>query len=975
MVDTPSVRGDSGSGSAPVVAAGPDAVYERVAVVCVDGAWMREQRERREPDEAVPGPTRAPSPARADGVLDRLLGGGRLERDVVGLVTAAGGGLSVADLAELTEAGVAAVERVVSAAEGVLTRRAGRWAGERQVVVFTHDWLRAGARQRLGDDRLAAYRERLCAWARTYQAGGGRGPWPADTPEFLLAGYPRMLAEAGDVDRVVELALDDARRDRLCDTPGGYELAVAELRQCQKLLLRPGSEETDLRSLALLSYHHFHLVSRGQTPTSLPGLWILLGRRHVAEARVGRITHLWARAEALAGMAEAAAAVGDVEHARRLAADAERAACAVTEPHLRGAASAHAAEAFAVAGDTESAHRLAADAETFARRISRPIRQAQVLATVARTTAAAGDAARVHDLVTEAERIARRDLPYQRALVLAEVTEAVAAVGDERARRLATEVEQIARGLARSDPEGTMLAVASLAFAAVGEPERAERLADAVPARQGPGLAHVARVLAAGGEFARAERVARRSADPAWQVAGIAAVARAAATAGDLERARRLAAEAVRIDRRFTDVRWLDPMLATVARAFTEAGDLARAEQTARSVIDPLSRTKALLSVAEGVARAAAEGAVPGASERAWRLTVDAERAARGIDEWDSRARMLIRVAEALARRGDLERAERVARDDLPSRLPQALSAVAMAVATDRPEDARRLATDAARKVRGGEPLGLLACGELRAVARVLVATGDEAGARRLLVDTEQAVRDRDQSWLTDVVDAAAAAGMCEYADRVARSITDPDRQMYRFNALVTAAGAAAAAGDGERARRLLADAERIARRPDEHHPGPLVATAEAWAAAGEPGHADRVAHGITDPDRQVEALLRIAEAAAAAGDGGEAVWRWFSTSELIARRFAGAAERESFMDKLLHALVRAGRYRAAERFAERAGLSTRRWFRLLGEMMVAEYWIAGDALAMLVLLSPEQAVRIVDALLAVTSREKPAVP
>ncbi len=99
--------------------------------------------------------------------LKRLLNGPPIERDLLGLVTAAGGGLSAADLAELV--GVETIE-----VEDQLHSVSGRTFAARQsrfqpgsgpaVFVLGHEELQVKAAQRLGAARIADYRRRLHDW-------------------------------------------------------------------------------------------------------------------------------------------------------------------------------------------------------------------------------------------------------------------------------------------------------------------------------------------------------------------------------------------------------------------------------------------------------------------------------------------------------------------------------------------------------------------------------------------------------------------------------------------------------------------------------------------------------------------------------------------------------------------------------------------------------------------------------------------
>src|SRR2546430_2375535 len=66
---------------------------------------------------------------------------------------------------------------------------------------------------------------RLQAGPAGSRARGG----PAGTPPSLLRACPRLLADAGDLDRLVALATDPARHHRMLDATGGDAAAIAEI--------------------------------------------------------------------------------------------------------------------------------------------------------------------------------------------------------------------------------------------------------------------------------------------------------------------------------------------------------------------------------------------------------------------------------------------------------------------------------------------------------------------------------------------------------------------------------------------------------------------------------------------------------------------------------------------------------------------------------------------------------------------------
>jgi hypothetical protein len=113
--------------------------------------------------------------------LQRLLRGNQAEQDVLGLLTAARGGLSPRDLADLTGAPLWQVEEVLRTVAGrTLQGRPSLLdpASRPEVYLLGHEELYVSATDYLGD-RLPGYRERLHSWA----AGWRVREWPAKTPE------------------------------------------------------------------------------------------------------------------------------------------------------------------------------------------------------------------------------------------------------------------------------------------------------------------------------------------------------------------------------------------------------------------------------------------------------------------------------------------------------------------------------------------------------------------------------------------------------------------------------------------------------------------------------------------------------------------------------------------------------------------------------------------------------------------------
>jgi hypothetical protein len=545
--------------------------------------------------------------------LKRLLKGSLVEQDLLGLLAAARGGLSGADLHELTGAGLVAIEDVLHTVAGrTFTRRVAQWAGGTapEVYLLGHEELHNAACRFLGEERLAGNRDRIHVWAKRYRApDDGRPPWPRATPEYLLRGYTRMLATIGDIPRLVALATDRARHDRMLDLSGGDHAALEEITTAEDLIL--AGPNPDLEAMALLSIHRNALADRNANiPTQLPAVWATLGQPARAEALARSITDPDWQAEVLVAVAQAVAAAGD--HTR-----AEATARSITDPYRRARALVAVAQAVAAAGDHDRARQLASAAEATARSITDPYWQAEVLVAVAQAAAVAGD----HD---RAEALARSITdPYWRARALVAVAQALAVAGDH------DRAEAIARSITDPDTQAEVLVAVTQAVAAAGDHTRARQLASA------------------------AEATARSISNPDWQAEGLVAVTQAAAAAGDHTRARQLASAAEAIARSITDPDRQARALVAVTQAAAAAGDHDRAEAIARSITDPDRQAEVLVAVTQAAAAA-------GDHTRARQLASAAEATARSITNPDRQARALVAVTQAVAAAGDHDRARRL---------------------------------------------------------------------------------------------------------------------------------------------------------------------------------------------------------------------------------------------------------------------------------------------------------------------------
>lgn len=266
----------------------------------------------------------APSPAASAAKyamkqdLDRLLAADAgVAKDVLGLLVAARSGLSRRDLAELL--GGARISEVLNSVESrAFSRRHARWRPETapEVYLLGHQGLYAEAVDRLGEEAVRAYGEQIVNWAGTYRAKG----WTPETPQFLLHGYPRLLQETGQLDRMVECVTDLSRQYRIIAVTGGEEAVQVEVAEAYAVIC--ASPEPDVVSLIKLTLHSDDLRDRNaRTPARLPALWARMGEFDRAEALARSISSENRRSEAVGELVAVMAQAGLTDRADRLVAE------------------------------------------------------------------------------------------------------------------------------------------------------------------------------------------------------------------------------------------------------------------------------------------------------------------------------------------------------------------------------------------------------------------------------------------------------------------------------------------------------------------------------------------------------------------------------------------------------------------------------------------------------------------------------
>jgi tetratricopeptide (TPR) repeat protein len=660
----------------------------------------------------------------AERELKRLLHATTAEQDLLGLLAAAGGGLSAVDLAELTGGSVWEVrDRLTTVTGRSFSYRASRFrpGTAPEVYLLGHEELQLTALAMLGPARLAGYRERLHDWAARHRSNR----WPADTPEYLLSGYFRMLHATGDLARMVVYATDRDRQNRMLNLTGGDAIALSDIGTTYDVIA--AHDRPDLCALVRLTIHRDHLTNRNSDlPDLLPAAWARLGHADRAESIARSIVAPAKRIKVLTSMATA---TDDRDRAARLLDEAELIAHTLDEREQADALE-RTVRALAATGAVDRA-------ESVADTITDDDSRALALAQVARVAMRTGDVDRAEriigrlppsadvlkpvaeaDEVDHAERIARTiTQPRWRRLALVRTAEAAAQAGDvDRAERMARDPEL---GPLRAEA----LARVAYAVAAAGDPERASTLLD------------------------DAMRFTRAISEPRDLEDALGSVAQSLARAGDVDRAERIVHT---IDH--TDPTRRTDTLTRVATAAAEAGAVDHAERIARTITQPGSLAAALTSLAGAVTE-------PG---RATRLLDDAERSARTGTVRHTSWQAVARVAGKIAETGDLDRAEHIAHT----------------IATDQWQAAAlawtaRAAAEAGDTERAERIIDTITDDDWREEARAVeapartVSSADLDRLERLVM-----ARPSDSYGLLRFVETAARAGEIDRAERIARTIT-----------------------------------------------------------------------------------------------------------------------------------------------------------------------------------------------------------
>ncbi|MCO1579104.1 hypothetical protein M8C13_25470, partial [Crossiella sp. SN42] len=791
--------------------------------------------------------------------LHGLLRGTQLEQDLLGLITAAGGGLTGDDLAELAGCSAWEVGHHLTTVTGRSFARRDSYyhpGAAPEVFLLGHEELQLTAQDMLGPTRLTTYRDRLHTWADTYHDRG----WPPGTPEYLVRGYHTMLTATGDLPRLTALVTDPARQERLHDYSGSDSAALAEI--VSVLAAQVEQDPPDLTAITRLAIHRDHLRDRhNDIPADLPAACAMVGQVHRAEALL-RFLNSSDRVDGRISLAEVIASRGDRARAINLLEEAAELA-----RFDRFSTQLSVWAAFTRIGDEHQAAALMAKIEDRVSAADRPWRLVDIAAARSRC----GEVAPVAGIIADAEPEVRAVAePVDRATLLLDLAEIRARTGDlDGGRRLAEEAGALLPSLPEDEQDEPRKNLAKV-LARCGDTRQAARVAADIPDRhqRDGALCEVAIAFAREHDLVRSRAAIQGITDRGTQVEALARVAPILADC---------IAEATALADTIEESYDRSLAQAQITTALVRLDDLDRAEDIACAIEDSGINASALVSVALARARR-------GAVDQAFALTNEAYTRVRTRGDRFRQAETLLATAKACLKAGDnaraadlVRKAEPLARggDDGVGRgflLCQLAAALLEAGEFDEARAfAARVPTDWQDVAATSLVDSLVQAGDLPRAEEIARTIPTQRARYWCLLDIADARAARGAAELIDEVDSAAdraedefaeellarmgdsmarhegprAAELVERAVTVARTLTV---HRVRVEALTSAALGQARLGDQQRARALLTEAERVAEdAPSNDSPRAWAAVVTGFATVGEFDRVEALAQAMPD--------------------------------------------------------------------------------------------------------------------------------
>ncbi|MFD4657036.1 hypothetical protein ACFWP2_15580 [Kitasatospora sp. NPDC058444] len=804
-----------------------------------------------------------------DGLL-HLLNGGGLGRDLVGLVAASGGGLTVLDLADLASSRPRLVERELGSVSGrVFRSQSPFWAStstsvpDTVIYLLAHEEIQQAALNLLTHAELSEYRKRLHNWADSYR----ESRWPERTPEYLLRGYTQLLRDQRDITRISALACDPHRHECLWQLTGSDLDALTEIASTFELHLAcDDHQDVDVQRALILSIRRAELVAcNNRFSDELIALWAQLGHARQAVGLACSRQDPVAALRALTGVVQMLAGKGRLEQAAEVVVEARELASTITISHWLGEAQGNVVLMMATAQMFDKATEVAEAIDDHSWR-------SRALIWTAEWLARSGD-------YSGAVSLARRDVYQAGALV-----PVIAAIADHGGEEYAYDLARTLEGDYRA------IALASLAVT-VSRSESGERALKLVnealdSVREDWARDDVAMAFAHVGKVDRAVELARSLSEPDRRMMALASVAAVLAQAGDHVSARILAMESSGLADRVTADNLRYQGLVVAAQALVLIGETDTAVGLLEGVSNGHSPEEGLVALVAAMASAG-------------RLN-DALALAEEITDVRSRGEALAQIACVIADRGDHAQAEELARTASALTRTGSIDGIAdLAVTLATVREPGLAASFAGRLVSPdslAETLRLVvgeasAAGEFREAARIARTVADsEEQERALALAAGAATRAGELSLAAELIEEILAFEQAHEA----QGFYPND---YRDRAVITLAEAFAEAGRSQEAIRVAHHGAGERTRTEA-----LARVAAAMARAGEVEFAGLLAYSIAESAWPGPALAAVALPLSRAGLHSRALAVLCATPSLDGRAKA--------FEVLAKSLVQAGDHR-----------------------------------------------------------------
>lgn len=814
----------------------------------------------------------------AERELDELLYGDVTASNLLGLLVAAGGGLSSRDLAELTALPARAVDKRLRAVSGrTFSSRDSYWRDGARVFVLAHEELQKTAVDALGEATLENHRHKLHAWAGRYRDLG----WPPGTPEYLLRGYHRLLQATSDLERMVACATDQGRLDRMLDISGGDASALAEVLTCQTLVC--AQPAPDLYAVLALARTREQLADRNaHIPYQLPAAWARLGNPTRAEALARGIPTPVLQMRALTSLMKALAADRN-DQAGLMGEHAEKAARTITNPDTQVDQLIMLMTELVAMGDDERARSVTRSVEDIAKSAPSDRTRSYQFARLVAAQVMVGHLERAKIAVTSVTD------PEARAEALAEMFEGLTAAGrHDEASVVAQEAIDTVRGIADLVPRTRTLIKLAVKLVAAGQTENAGVL------------------------VAEAYDSARSVSDGGTRSHLLAELMTVLAEMGRDDEARTLAEQAEALARSVPEVK-RDPSLNGLVKALVKARHFAHAQTLAYS-LGPLDNSEA--EAARETPRDSALSIVATGLVAA-NMLPEAAACALDIAYMETRSKVLAELTKGLARAGLLREAEETAESiTRPAARTEALAVLVVAAqATGDVDHARLLARRADATANSIDDPYTRSRALMNMVAALTMA-GHEEHARQIAGDIEsiaRAITDPgvETQRLIELVMALTAAGrndevsaLAEQAATLAATIEEP---FARSRALTMLAKELIAAGHLPQAAAIAADIPFLDARNRM-----LAALVMEFVEAGLLDDAGSLADRIPDPSTHAQALISLLAALIARSDS-DAIHKVTSKARLAIGSIGNLDAQTRSLNELVALLAKSGRLDQAE--------------------------------------------------------------